>query len=81
VVRSWVGEPFPGRKSSSVLSGFCQGADIISVQREEEGTQGGALRDTSSERARFRHTSFPSYPVSAVYHKLRLSFHISPAQT
>jgi len=38
----------------------------ISVQREEEGPQEGALRDPSSERARFRHRSTPSYPLSAV---------------
>jgi len=36
------------------------------VQREEEGTQDGTLRDPRSERARFRHRSSPSYPVSAV---------------
>jgi len=41
-------------------------AEIINVQREEEGTQDGALRDPSSERTRIRHRSAPSYPVRAV---------------
>jgi len=41
-------------------------AERISVQREEEGTQDGALRDPSSERARLRHRFFPSYPVMEV---------------
>jgi len=41
-------------------------AERISVQREEEGAQDGALRDPNSERARFRHRSSPSSPLSAV---------------
>ena len=38
----------------------------VGVQREEEGTQDGTLRDPSSERTRFRNRSSPSYPVSVV---------------
>ena len=41
-------------------------AERVGVQREEEGTQDGTLRNPSSERTRFRHRSSPSYPVSAV---------------
>ena len=41
-------------------------AERVGVQREEEGTQNGTLRDPSSERTRFRHRSSPSHPVSTV---------------
>jgi len=46
-------------------------AERISVQREEEGTQDGALRNPSSERTRIRHRSSTSYPVSAVVGRKR----------
>jgi len=39
---------------------------IINVQREGEGTQDEALRNPSSDRARFRVRSSPSYSVSVV---------------
>ncbi|XP_068424046.1 cytosolic phospholipase A2 zeta-like [Clinocottus analis] len=37
-------------------------AERVGVQREEERTQDGALRDPSSEMTRFGHRSFPGYP-------------------
>jgi len=41
-------------------------AERVGIQREEEGTQDGDLKDPNSERTRISHRSSPAYPISAV---------------
>uniref|UniRef100_A0AAQ4R8S0 threonine--tRNA ligase n=1 Tax=Gasterosteus aculeatus aculeatus TaxID=481459 RepID=A0AAQ4R8S0_GASAC len=39
-------------------------AKRVGVKREQEGTQHGTLRNSSSKRTRFRHRSSPGYPLT-----------------